>query len=52
MSSMDIDTSLEYNDEPEIKKENGDHSDSPAVPFLLFSTFTICLFDQSTLKHF
>ncbi|PKY59332.1 hypothetical protein RhiirA4_550336 [Rhizophagus irregularis] len=31
MSSMDIDTSLEYNDESEVIKENGDHSDSPAI---------------------
>lgn len=38
---MDIDTSLEYNDESEVIKENGDHSDSPAVPFYYFSTFTI-----------
>jgi len=34
MSSMDIDTSLEHNKEPmkeEVIKENGDHSESPAI---------------------
>ena len=44
MSSMDIDTSIERNKETkneEVVKENGDHSESPMVPFFTFYLHTL-----------
>jgi hypothetical protein len=52
MSSMDIDASHEYNNESmkeEVIKENGDHSESPTVPFFN-SVFTFCCICSADVK--